>query len=177
MKVCIQNLGMYNEGRLLWYWLELPATNEEIQEALDKIKVCNDKNQYYDEVGCPYEEYHFADVEDFPFEYHEYMNLEEINELAEKYENLDEVEQEAFVHFKESGYSTEEALEKATDHDYFYIEASNDIELGEKYIDEVYGGVENMPREELERYFDWEAFGRDLAYDYSPTENGYISDY
>jgi hypothetical protein len=177
MKVCIQNLGMYNEGYLLWHWLELPATNNEIQEALDKIKVCNDKNQYYDEAGCPYEEYHFPDVEDFPFEYYEYMNLEEINELAEKYENLDGVEQEAFIHFKENGYSTEEALEKATDHDYFYIEASNDTELGENYIDEVYGGVEHMPREELERYFDWEAFGRNLAYDFYQTENGYISAY
>ena len=177
MKICIQNLGMYNEGTLLWHWLELPATDEEIQEALDKIRVCNDKNQYYDEVGCPYEEYHIADVEDFPFDYSEYMNINEVNELAEKYENLDDVEQEAFVHFKDNGYSMEEALEKALEHDYYYIKADNDTELAENYIDEVYGAIENMPKEELAKYFDFEAFGRDLSYDFYQTENGYISAY
>ena len=173
MKICIQNLGMYNEGVLLWYWLELPATEEEIQEALDKIRVCNAKNQYYNEVGCPYEEYHIADVEDFPFNYSEYMNIERINELAEQYEKLSAVEQEAFDVLKES-YSEEEALEKALEHDYFYIEADNDTELAENYIDEVYGGVEHMSPEVLARYFDYEAFGRDLSYDFNKTKNGYI---
>ena len=177
MKVCIQNLGMYNEGVLLWHWLELPATDEEIQEALDKIKVCNDKNQYYDEVGCPYEEYHFPDVEDFPFEYYEYMNLEEINELAEKYENLDETDQDIFTHFINNGYSAEEALEKIDKHDFYYIQADSDTELGEIYVDEVYCGLEHMPREELERYFDWEAFGRDLSFNFTATEKGYIEEY
>jgi antirestriction protein len=176
MKICIQNLGMYTEGVLLWHWLELPATDAEIQEALDKIRICNDKNQYYNEAGCPYEEYHIADVEDFPFDYSEYWNIEELNELAELYENLSETEQEAFEYFNNNGYSEKDALEKASDHDYYYIEANNDTELAERYIDEVYGSVGNMSKEDLERYFDFEAFGRDLSYDFYQTKNGYISE-
>ena len=101
------------------------------------------------------------------------MNIERINELAEQYEQLSAVEQEAFDVLKES-YSEEEALEKALEHDYFYIEAENDTELAENYIDEVYGGVEHMSPEVLARYFDYEAFGRDLSYDFNKTENGYI---
>lgn len=40
--ICIQNLGLYNEGVLAFEWLELPASDEEIAAALDKIKVCHE---------------------------------------------------------------------------------------------------------------------------------------
>ena len=60
LNICIQNLGMYNEGILCFEWLHLPATEEEIDAALTKIKICHtdvDGNEvrFYDECGCPYE--------------------------------------------------------------------------------------------------------------------------
>lgn len=175
MKICIQNLGLYNEGKLLWHWLELPATQEEINEALDIIKVCNENNKYYDCFGQPYEEYDIPDVEDFPFDYSEYWNINTLNELAEKYEQLDSYQQEAFEHFNNNGYSEEEALDKALQGDYYYIQADNDTELGENYINEVYGGVEQLDAKTLAQYFDFEAFGRDLSFDFYQTSKGYIS--
>ena len=176
MKICIQNLGMYNEGVLLWHWLELPASDEAIQEAMDAIRVCNEKNDYYNDCGCPYEELMIADWEEIPFDISEYSNIEELNELAEMYEELDDAQKEAFEAFNDS-YNSKEALEKAADGDYFYIEAENDTDLAYNYVDQVYGRIENMPAEELARYFDFEAFGRDLAYDFTQTSNGYISNY
>ena len=175
MKICIQNLGLYNEGKLLWHWLELPATQEEINEALDKIRVCNENNKYYDCFGQPYEEYHIPDVEDFPFDYSEYWNINTLNKLAEQYEQLDSYQKEAFEYFNNNGYSEEEALDKALTGDYYYIQADNDTELGENYINEVYGGVEQLDAKTLAQYFDFEAFGRDLSFDFYQTSNGYIS--
>jgi antirestriction protein len=51
--------------------------------------------------------------------------------------------------------------------DYSFIELNSNIsnedeKVGYGYIDEVVYGVENLPREVLERYFDFEAYGRDL---------------
>lgn len=44
---------------------------------------------------------------------------------------------------------------------YYLVEASNDSQLGEYYLEEI-GGVEELSREQLESYFDYEAYGRDI---------------
>ena len=38
----------------------------------------------------------------------------------------------------------------------------------------VYGGIENMDKDTLEEYFDYEAFGRELEFDFTATSAGYI---
>lgn len=67
----------------------------------------------------------------------------------------------------------EEELERIKD-DLFIIEAQDDEELAYKYIDDICGGLNNLDRETLERYFDFEAFGRDLSFDFTQTDNLYI---
>lgn len=37
LKVFLTNLGKYNEGELVGKWLELPATDEEIEEVKERI--------------------------------------------------------------------------------------------------------------------------------------------
>lgn len=44
---------------------------------------------------------------------------------------------------------------------YYLVEASNDSQLGEYCLEEI-GGVEELSREQLESYFDYEAYGRDI---------------
>ena len=44
---------------------------------------------------------------------------------------------------------------------YYLVEASNDSQLGEYFIEEI-GGVEELSKEQLESYFDYEAYGRDI---------------
>lgn len=44
---------------------------------------------------------------------------------------------------------------------YYLVEASNDSQLGEYCLEEI-GGIEELSREQLESYFDYEAYGRDI---------------
>ena len=43
----------------------------------------------------------------------------------------------------------------------YLLELSDDRELGEHFVEE-YGGIEELPKEKLESYFDYEAYGRDI---------------
>ena len=53
INVYITNLGKYNEGDLIGKWLELPATDEEIENVIKEIGI----------DGVLYEEYFFTDWE------------------------------------------------------------------------------------------------------------------
>lgn len=86
IKVALTNLGKYNEGELVYTWLELPATDEEIEEAFEEIGVAD---------NTQYEEYFFSDHEaPQGIDIGEYESLDELNEFAEKFEemkNIDDV--------------------------------------------------------------------------------------
>lgn len=45
LKIYLTNLGKYNEGYLVGKWVELPATDEELEEAKKEIGI----NQQYEE--------------------------------------------------------------------------------------------------------------------------------
>lgn len=78
IKIALTNLGKYNEGELVYTWLELPATQAEIDEAFEIIGVDFEE----------YEEYFISDYE-APFSIYEYSNLTRLNELAERLTNAD----------------------------------------------------------------------------------------
>ncbi|WP_247912481.1 antirestriction protein ArdA [Streptococcus sp. oral taxon 431] len=79
------------------------------------------------------------------------------NELAEKLEDVDE---DIVLSFIESDSSDPKALLNAEFDDcWLYPEVATDRELGEYIVDEI--GFE-LSRETLERYFDYEKFGRDV---------------
>ena len=125
INIALTNLGKYNEGELVYKWLSLPFTDEELQETLENIGI----NEYY-------EEYFVSDYEfDIDYNIGEYPDLKKLNEL-----------------FEEIDYITIE-------------DVADEEDLGIEYIDQIYGGIEQLPREVLERYFDFESFGRDLTID------------
>lgn len=79
------------------------------------------------------------------------------NELAEKLEDVDE---DIVLSFIESNSSDpKELLNAEFDDCSLYPEVATDRELGEYIVDEI--GFE-LSRETLERYFDYEKFGRDV---------------
>lgn len=45
-------------------------------------------------------------------------------------------------------------------------------ELGEWYVENFYGDVEQLPEEEIERHFEHESFGRDLSMEFDYVELG-----
>ena len=158
INVALTNLGKYNEGELIYDWLTLPATEEEISETLKRIGINEE-----------YEEYFITDweCEIEGIKIGEYSNLETLNEMAEKLDecsNLEIVEalMEAF------GYDVEEAIDKVDDSFYLNLEKntlmSDEENLAYTYIESI-GDLECAVGDRISYYFDYEAFGRDLRFD------------
>lgn len=153
IKIAITNLGAYNEGRLLFEWIDLPATGDELQAALDVIEIDGER----------YEEYFISDYE-APFSIGEFDNIDRLNEYAEQLDALDEGDRGALkAYLDEVSNDFEEALEMATNGDYIEIhDCYSMTDVAHYYMDELF--AHEMPEFAL-RYFDYEAFGRDLSFD------------
>lgn len=153
LRIYLTNLGKYNEGELVGQWLELPTTEEHIEEIKKEIGI----NEHYEEwFITDYE----TDVDGFTVG--EYDNLEELNEQAEELDNLDDSDKLAIQAMLEDGYNFKEALEKVQDGDYrIYCDCSSMTDVAYEVVEECCY-LENVP-ENVARYFDYEAFGRDLG--------------
>jgi len=185
MNIALTNLGKYNEGVLDFVWLELPATQEEIAAAFDKIQVSyNGKHWYSNGLGQAheeankdfygeYEEWFITDYECDYLKIGEYDSLDRLNEIAETVESLDEYEQTIVKALLDEGYDLDEALDKKDDC-YFYPDCDSMTEVAEQYAEET-GLLDNIP-ENLRYYFDFEAFGRDMSFEghWISTDKGYI---
>ena len=87
----------------------------------------------------------------------ERLNLDLANELAE---NLEDVDEDLVLSFIESNSSDPKYLASAEFDDCsLYPEVATDRELGEYIVEDM--GVE-LSREQLERYLDYEKYGRDV---------------
>ena len=163
LNIYLTNLGKYNEGFLIGEWVELPASEEELEKVFERIGINEE-----------YEEFFITDYEsDFGYRVGEYDNLEELNEVAEQFENLDETEKEVFKALIDEGYSSEDALEKISDSDYMVFWNCSDMEdVAREYADET-GLLDSIP-ENLQSYFDFEAYGRDMSFEghFVFTDNG-----
>lgn len=162
-KIYIMNLGKYNEGNLVGEWLELPASEEEIKETLDNISI-NDL----------YEEYIIADYENtFDFKISEYSNIDELNQVAEYLEGFTEYEQQQVNALLDGGYIDYQDLVNGDvnldNHTFIELDQntmlSDESNLAYSLMDAFYGGdlsyIEN-----IENYFDYEKFARDLYYNF-----------
>lgn len=159
-RVFITNLGKYNEGELVGKWLDLPC--DDLEEELASIGV---------KEGTRYEEYFITDYEnDWNYNVGEYENLTQLNELAKQLEEIDDKGDGDWLaaYMEVQGGELEYAIEHYED-SVFYP--------GMSLEDVAYDIVENcydLP-EIAQRYFDYEAFARDLGFDgYTETEHGTI---
>lgn len=160
MRIFITNLGKYNEGELIWEWVELPVSEEELKEVLEKIGISDEP----DKNGNYYEEYFITDYEtDIEgVEIKEYSNIDELNELAEEIENLGEEEQKAVQAMLLNGCDFKEALENAENGDFTIYYDCNDMTDVAYQVVEEFEYLNDIP-ENVAMYFDYEAFGRDLG--------------
>ena len=145
-RIFLTNLGKYNEGELVGKWVDLPCDN--LEEELEAIGV----------GAVPYEEYFITDYEsDFGLEIGEYDNIDELNELAKELEALDEDEQETVKAYMEvEGGTLQEAMnEMSKGRCMFYQNA----DLDSLAVEEVEAW--DLPDIAL-KYFDWEAYKRDM---------------
>ena len=178
IKLYLANLGKYNEGILKGEWVELPLSETELEEVMVNIGVAHyDKEGNFvpyvietDEKGYEYvyEEYAIHDYEtDLNISISEYSSLDNLNAIAEnveKYE-LDYVN----VLLDDGAIGMKDLIEGDLEeimqnHTFIELEPNmnEEQEVGYACVDEIYGGTEYLSREILERYFDYEAFGRDI---------------
>lgn len=146
MKVYIANLGKYNEGELVGAWFTPPINIEDVKE---KIGLNNE-----------YEEYAIHDYE-LPFTIGEFTSIEEINHICELveelegspiYDSLDEI--------KSTWFSSIEDLVEHRDDIQYYSGCDSMEDVAYYVIDE--SGLMGEISTQLQSYFDYQAYGRDL---------------
>lgn len=99
IRAAITNLGKYNEGTLDFTWMDLPATDEEFRDALDRVGI-----GHPDPFGIPYEEWFVSDYDDesgldVARVLGEYPDLEDMNNCADYAEELEDADIPALEQF------------------------------------------------------------------------------
>ena len=151
VRIALTNLGKYNEGILVYEWLELPFTDEEMDQVLEAIGID-------DEV---YEEYFISDYESdiIGLEINEYTNLYRLNDLIVEYNALHEHDQKKAQAIMEYfGYDLEEALEQLDN--FTLYEGVETLEDLGRYWADIMDLFKD--KEFFETYFDFERYGRDI---------------
>lgn len=163
IKGYITNLGKYNEGELVGKWIDFPISEEELEKVYQEIGI----NEEYEEIF-------FTDWEcEFDCGFGEYEDIDNINELAEQLEEIDrcgDLEKlEAIM--EATGDDISDAIDQLEDA--VFYPGYNLVEVAEELVNDCYG-FKNVD-EIFFRYFDYEAFARDLEFDgYTEVSGGVI---
>lgn len=170
-KAFITNLGKYNEGELVGDWVEFPIDEDDFTQVLESIGIGD-----ADDFGAPYEEWFVSDYEcNLPgFDWQElgeYPSYESLQEYGELVNSIDDLE--AVSNALEVTGNLQDAIDGIDNGSIMFYRGVNDnSDLGYMWVDEVYGGAENLDKETLERYFDYEQLGRDLSFDSYEGDEG-----
>ena len=174
LRGALTNLGKYNEGGLDYVWVSFPCDEDDFQDSLKKIGIGEDRGD-----GSVYEEWFFSD---WDTDYSgldldglgEYMNLDEVNEYAEALEGIvDDGNEEEFRAAMEYSGDFHDALNLVETGSVMKISDESmpnrmDEAIGAYYMDSM--GFNAMSN--IEEYFDYEAYGRDIRIEYYPVEAG-----
>lgn len=132
--------------------------------SLEIIKACFglDETDDYDNLVIVESSVSFIDEKDL---------LSDVIEFAELVEDVDEHLVYACHEF--FGYDVKEFLFYVDSFDDMYLipDIDNNRELGQYFADEI--GIQNLSREQLEMYFDYEAYGRDINIE---SAGGFVKD-
>ena len=172
MKIYLTNLGRYNEGYLVGKWVKLPVCEEVLDKVLKEIGI----NEYYEEYFITDYENDIVGIGDV---ISEYSSVQALNELAQRLEDLsgDEADKLGAVLEYEACRSVSDVLELLDKLDEFdlLIDVTDDEELGYYYAEE-YCSID-IP-ENIQPYFNYEAYGRDIRLESSClyTSYGFLLD-
>lgn len=152
----IANLASYAEGTIIGAWFTLAETTaEEITAAIGEGET----------IVLDYEG---------PSEMHidEYENITNLIEIAQRLAELNEDLLNAMLYH---GYNIAQAIEKIENEEYTIYEGCEDMADVAYQVIEESGMLSEAP-ELVQRYFDYEAFGRDLDLEgyFYKMSNGYI---
>lgn len=174
LRGALTNLGKYNEGGLDYVWVSFPCDEDDFQEYLKQIGIGEDRGD-----GSVYEEYFFSDW-DTDYDWVDLSNLgenedfDDVNEYAEALESIvdDDKEEEFKAAMEYSGdfHDAVDLVETGSVAKISDESMSNrmDEAIGYYYVDSM--GFNAMSN--IEEYFDYEAYGRDIRIEYYPMDDG-----
>ena len=174
LKIYLTNLGKYNEGELIGEWVDLPVSDEELQEVFKRIGISDQPDP---ETGSIYEEYFITDYEsEVPgISVGEYDSISDLNELAETIDQFDEWDLKIFKNACEAGFIDESDIDNFDPSRFIlYNDVYTPQDLGYALV-EQYGDIEDIGSDMLEQCFDMEAFGRDCRFEWDPYR--WLEDY
>lgn len=179
----ITNLGKYNEGKLVGEWVRFPTTEEKMKKLFERIGI---EPGVPDGYGGHYEEWFITDYDCYvpglmeAARLGEYENLDELNFLASKIMELDDCELDRFeaaMEVADETGSVKDIINLIDNPEKYevYPGIENDEDLGHYYIEEL-GSIHLT--DEVRDYFDYEAYGRDIAISEAGhyTSYGYVKD-
>lgn len=172
LNIFVNTWGNYNEnGADGGKWVTLPMSQTALEEELENIAAAMGDN---DPEWAVHDHEWTTDID--LFEVGEYDNIEALNEKLQELETMEEWELEEVAAAMEAfGYEFLEAVDRQQ-RGYFTLYRNMDLtEVAEELVNECY--FTNDTPDIFTRYFDYEAFGRDLRFDgYTETKCGVIID-
>jgi antirestriction protein len=169
LHIFVNTWGNYNtNGADGGEWITLPMDPDDLTEALDHIAATMEDN---DPEWAIHDYEWTSDIE--PREISEYDNIQELNEFCQELDDLEEWEAEEIAAAIEAyGYTFAEAMDRQQRGCFTFYPGQDLEEVAEEIINDCY----DLPEFAL-RYFDYEAFARDLSFDgYTETKYGVICD-
>jgi len=184
-KVCVSN---DKTGECVW--INLPATEDTIEEVLNGIGCSFDANEYefvkvsdWDKVfgeqdDDDEEEEGFApfSIENVQSEYAEIEAMDDIvdiNDLVNEIENLPDYEEEALKALLEEGHSIEDSVEKINDNEVEFYPGKTLAQVAEDQVKDGY-----YDKDFLMDYIDFEALAEYLKDSgYAETDGGVLYAY
>ena len=169
LNLFVNTWGNYNEnGADGGQWITLPMDPDELEDVLENIAALmedEDPEWFINDYEWTIE-MELGDV-------HEMDSITGWNERCQEADGLEEWEAEEIAAAIEAwGYSFAEALERQQRGCFIFYPGRGLEEVAEEMISECY----DLPEFAL-RYFDYEAFARDLSFDgYTETKYGVILD-
>lgn len=165
LNIYVNTWGNYNEhGADGGEWLTLPMDADELADALARIA----ERMGDEDPDWTVHDYEWA--EDFRVEISEMANIAELNELTQQLADLsayDLAKLEAMI--DAYGYDIADGLDHLDEYTLYEGMTLNDV--AEELVNDCY----DLPEFAL-RYFDYDAFARDLSFDgYTETDYGVIA--
>ena len=172
LNIFINTWGNYNEnGADGGEWITLPMDAEELEEKMEAIAEAmgdNDPEYFINDYEWT------TEIE--PRDISELENIQELNDEINEISGLEEWEAEEIAAAMEAyGYTFTEAMERQQRGCFIFYPGQDMQEVAEEIVNECYF-TKDTP-DILTRYFDYEAFARDLSFDgYTETKYGVICD-
>lgn len=170
LNIFVNTWGNYNEnGADGGEWITLPMDPEQLKKEMAAI---SDAMHDYDPEYCIHDYEWTTEIE--LREINEMEDIMDLNEWLQELASMDEYDQKEIAAIMEAtGYSFEDAFEGKEAGAYIFYADMDLLEVAYELVEECYF-TKDTP-DILTRYFDYEAFARDLSFDgYTETSHGVI---